>query len=363
MGSYFDRWEKDPFFSAAEEVQESADRMESTYRTWIHALKDTSGRWNSNELCRDLRTTLGTAKWQLEEFDRAVSSSYNNTSTDDAKERHGEFVIAMDNQIKKVEKSLNESAFSQGNQWVRLDERELDELAVFLSGPSTSSSFSDKSSVKVDEVEQKPALWEEDCKQRMPEYSKSSSNLVDGSQVDTKDEMYSGHRKTASACGDIGAWKIAVADDICGKQPAPPPRKIPSIQGLLNCVESATKLKWSKNGYRKLRFNSDDHQEADCTLPQSLPLTRGINTCCERSKSCLDCCDESYQKQLNGWYGAVQRQLQRSQYYVKYNRPVQMASSVVLLIFFIDVFLPFPEPAHNRSLVHWATLFGDLPCS
>lgn len=26
MGSYFDRWEKDPFFSAAEEVQESADR-------------------------------------------------------------------------------------------------------------------------------------------------------------------------------------------------------------------------------------------------------------------------------------------------------------------------------------------------
>ncbi|KAL3351634.1 hypothetical protein AABB24_019953 [Solanum stoloniferum] len=88
MGSYFDRWEKDPFFSAAEEVQESADRMESTYRTWIHALKDTSGRWNSNELCRDLRTTLGTAKWQLEEFDRAVSSSYNNTSTDDAKERH-----------------------------------------------------------------------------------------------------------------------------------------------------------------------------------------------------------------------------------------------------------------------------------
>ncbi|KAH0708498.1 hypothetical protein KY284_009925 [Solanum tuberosum] len=310
MGSYFDRWEKDPFFSAAEEVQESADRMESTYRTWIHALKDTSGRWNSNELCRDLRTTLGTAKWQLEEFDRAVSSSYNNTSTDDAKERHGEFVIAMDNQIKKVEKSLHELAFSQGNQWVRLDERELDELAVFLSGPSTSSSFSDKSSVKVDEVEQKPALWEEDCKQRMPEYSKSSSNLVDGSQVDTKDEMYSGHRKTASACGDIGAWKIAVADDICSKQPAPPPRKIPSIQGLLNCVESATKLKWSKNGYRKLRFNSDDHQEADCTLPQSLPLTRGINTCCERSKSCLDCCDESYQKQLNGWYGAVQRQLQ-----------------------------------------------------
>ncbi|XP_059285473.1 uncharacterized protein LOC132038979 [Lycium ferocissimum] len=327
MGSYFDRWEKDPFFFAAEEVQESADRMESTYRTWIHALKDTSGRWDSDELCRDLRTTLGTAKWQLEEFERAVSSSYNNTSsTDDAKERHGEFVTAIDNQIKKVEKSLNESAFSQGNQWVRLDERELDELAVFLSGPSASSSFSDKSSVKVDE---------EDCKQRMPEYSKSSSNLVDGSQVETtKDEKFPNHRKTASDFADIDAWKISVADDIYGKQPAPCPRKIPSIQGLLNCMESA-KLKLSKNGYRKLKFNPVDHQQADCTLPQSQPLTRGINTCCERSKSCLDSCDESYEKQLYGWYGAVQRQLQRSQYYVKYNRLVQMVSSVVLLIFFI----------------------------
>ncbi|CAN4115148.1 unnamed protein product [Withania somnifera] len=343
MGSYFDRWEKDPFFSAAEEVQESADRMESTYRTWIHALKDTSGRWNSDELWRDLRTTLGTTKWQLEEFERAACSSYDSTSTDDAKERHGEFVVAIDNQIKKVEKSLNESSLSQGNQWVCLDERELDELAVFLSGPSTSSSFSDKSSVKVDEVEQKPALWEEDCKQGMPEYSKSSSNLVDGSQVEINDEKFPGHCKTASACGDIGAWKIAVADDIYGKQPASSPRKLPSIQGLLNCVESAMKLKWSKNGYRKLRFNSDDHQESDYTLPSSHPLTRGINICCEKSKSCLGSCDESCQKQLNGWYGAVQRQLQRSQYYMKYNRPVQMGSSVVLLIFLIafNFFLAF----------------------
>ncbi|OIS96268.1 PREDICTED: syntaxin-61-like [Nicotiana attenuata] len=333
MGSYFDRWEKDPFFSAAEEVQESADRMESTYRTWIHALKDTSGRWNSDELCRDLRTTLGTAKWQLEEFERAVSSSYDNASTDDAKERHHEFVIAIDNQIKKVEKSLNESATSQGNQWVRLDERELNELAAFLSGPPASSSFAEKNFVKVHEAEQKPALWEEDRKQGMPEYSKSSSHLVDAGHIE--DEKFSGHRKTASACADVGAWKITVADNIYGKEPAPSTHKIPSIQGLLNCMESATKLKWSKNGYRKLKFNPDDHQEADSTLPQSQPLTRGINTCYERSRICLDGCDENYEKQLDGWYGAVQRQLQRSQYYMKYNRPVQMLSSVVLLIFLI----------------------------
>ncbi|KAL6995411.1 hypothetical protein U1Q18_005548, partial [Sarracenia purpurea var. burkii] len=64
MASHFDRWEKDPFFSAAEEVQESADRMESTYRTWIYSMKESSSMWNSEELRRDLLTALGTTKWQ-----------------------------------------------------------------------------------------------------------------------------------------------------------------------------------------------------------------------------------------------------------------------------------------------------------
>lgn len=44
--------------------------MESTFRTWVHATKDTSSIWNPNELRRDLLTTLGTAKWQVN-FDHA----------------------------------------------------------------------------------------------------------------------------------------------------------------------------------------------------------------------------------------------------------------------------------------------------
>lgn len=40
-------------------------RMESSYRTWIHAIKDTSGSWNLEELRRDLQTNLGTTKWQV----------------------------------------------------------------------------------------------------------------------------------------------------------------------------------------------------------------------------------------------------------------------------------------------------------
>lgn len=97
MAASFRQWEKDPFFSAADEVQESADRyrifrrflssslnlmefygffssticrMESLYRLYIqernNAAKATTGvEFASGELRRELRTALGTAKWQV----------------------------------------------------------------------------------------------------------------------------------------------------------------------------------------------------------------------------------------------------------------------------------------------------------
>ncbi|KAF0922022.1 hypothetical protein E2562_023982 [Oryza meyeriana var. granulata] len=43
MATSFDRWEKDPFFPAAEEVQESADRMESVYRIWVQPCRTGAG--------------------------------------------------------------------------------------------------------------------------------------------------------------------------------------------------------------------------------------------------------------------------------------------------------------------------------
>lgn len=67
-------------------------------------------------------------------------------------------------------------------------------------------------------------------------------------------------------------------------------------------------------------------------------LLQNTNTCYDRNKSCLDGCDDCYDKQLYGWYGAVQRQLQRSQYYMQYRRPVRIVFSVFLLIFLIGEF-------------------------
>lgn len=78
---------------------------------------------------------------QLEEFERAVVSSYGKISTDATKDRHREFISAMENQISRVEHSWNDSGGSTGKPprpWVRLDEGERKELALFLSGSTTS---------------------------------------------------------------------------------------------------------------------------------------------------------------------------------------------------------------------------------
>lgn len=333
MATSFDRWEKDPFFSAAEEVQESADRMESTYRTWIHAKKDASNILDAKELRRDLHTALGTTKWQLEEFAKAVQSSYKNGLADDARDRHREFISAIEDQISKIEKSLEESARSEGKvslPWVRLDEGECSELALFLSGPSAPN---DKTIAKVNgnDNEVLQAVAEDSA----PNHLKNSIQSV-GCSSDAREEKPHGHRRTASASAGIGAWQIAINDDSYlqnssnGQLPILP-RKIPSVSGFLNSMESAAKLNWSKNGNRKWKA-ADRFQEADTALLRSSQLTRGINACYEKSKSCLDSCDDYYDKQLYGWYGAIQRQLQRSQYQMQYSRPVQVTFWIVVLL-------------------------------
>ncbi|WCJ35524.1 Syntaxin/t-SNARE family protein [Euphorbia peplus] len=311
MASIFDRWEKDPFFPAAEEVQESADRMESTYRTWMSAKKNASSMWNPEELSRDLRTALGTAKWQLDEFQRAVGLSYVKTSGEESRNRHRDFIVAMEENISKVEGSMQKTALSEGKKslpWVRLDEGESNELALFLSGSSG-----------------------------MVNHSKSSDDSVRRGAKETKNLKAYGHRRAASASADFGAFEIDVTEsqhNSSSVQPLRIPRKVPSVSGLLNAMEFAPKIKWPipKNGAKKWRV-MDVNQESDIIPLHSSHSTKDLNACYEKSKSCLDGgdCD----KQLYGWYGVIQRQLQRSQYQMQYSRPVQLVIWIILLLFLI----------------------------
>lgn len=311
METCFDRWEKDPFFPAAEEVQESADRMESAYRRWIHesGSSDVSG-----QLLRDLHTALGTAKWQLEELDRAVKSNDGAClAGEDTRARHGQFVGTIGNQIMAVENSLKESNREKGENahpWVRLDEGERDELALFLSCAS-------------------------------PELGKQPTLPVSGENMaDSNGGRAHGHRRTASACADMSSWKISLPIDYSSLNLPPP--KVSSFSCLTKVLESSSKVNLSKNGFRKWR-GGDQHQHDDSEMicSRNHQLSRGCNACYERSNSCLSCCgDEVDDKQLYGWFGALQRQLQRSQYQIRYGRPVQMFFCAII-VFLLIVVLAF----------------------
>lgn len=191
---------------------------------------------------------------QLEEFERAVKSSYVRDSTDDAKDRHRDFIVAIEDQISSVQNSLHESSTSEGkNQpsWVHLDAGESKELALFLTGLSV------------------PNENPQDRDKGLPPYSRQ--NVLHSS------EKSYGHRRTASANADIDAWKIAIPDNSPWQQnsstghPPLPPRKIPSLSSFLNSMDSSpSKSKLLKNGFRKLKA-IDANQESD---PASLRLSQ-----------------------------------------------------------------------------------------
>ncbi|KAL0428317.1 UNVERIFIED_CONTAM: hypothetical protein Slati_3006500 [Sesamum latifolium] len=122
--------------------------MESAYRTWLRARREGLIPQHLDELDRELQMALGTAKWQLEEFERAVRLSYRNKGDDITITRHRQFISAIEDQISRVETALKESLNVEGKKpfrWVNLDEEDCDDLALFLSGaPGTSQRIKDE---------------------------------------------------------------------------------------------------------------------------------------------------------------------------------------------------------------------------
>ncbi|KAF9598726.1 hypothetical protein IFM89_031394 [Coptis chinensis] len=73
MAGSFRQWESDPLFSAAEVVQDSADRMESIYRNLLHEQSLVEAESTSLDYHRrDLATALGTTKWQPSGFNDEI---------------------------------------------------------------------------------------------------------------------------------------------------------------------------------------------------------------------------------------------------------------------------------------------------
>ncbi|XP_039165002.1 uncharacterized protein LOC104437384 isoform X2 [Eucalyptus grandis] len=236
VANSFDLWRKDAFFSAAEEVRNPPTcAMESTYRAWAREMREASSPEYLNDLSRDLQIALGTAKWQLEEFERAVRLSDGPHGDKTTTARHGQFIVAIRDQIAHVEAALQEFLSEGGKQplqWVNLDKEERDDLALFLSGTSELSQivkdeFTEHgTSLKgfilenYDKKEDVGSNTNAACSSGLIDEGKS---LKDGqpnedvhcmTDLHTKDQAdkTSGSRRTWSS-PSMGDWRIAVADD------------------------------------------------------------------------------------------------------------------------------------------------------
>ncbi|XP_031388191.1 uncharacterized protein LOC116201191 isoform X2 [Punica granatum] len=196
--------------------------MESTYRAWDRVRKESLAADDLSELSRDLQTALGTAKWQLEEFEKAVRLSYGIYDDKNTTNRHGQFIAAIRSQISRVEGELQESLCEgekQPLQWVNLDEEERDDLALFLAGSSqllqTPTDDCCKKQDPTTNVACGRGIWDGGLKDGKS-YN-DDNNFVRGMEAKeipgTRDEITcTGTRRTWSS-PNIADWKIAIADE------------------------------------------------------------------------------------------------------------------------------------------------------
>ncbi|URD94009.1 syntaxin 6, N-terminal domain containing protein [Musa troglodytarum] len=277
VASSFDQWQKDVFFSAAEEVQESADVMESLFRMWMRDLKDSEA---PDELHGELHTALGTAKWQLhlqlEEFEKAVRLRHRRyPSEKNAITRHKQFVAAIAEQIARVEKALREEG-KQPLRWVQLDAEEQDDLAFFLSEmPQNMQETRDDVKGSDRDNCSSQAIIRPESVRGLKDKTIGSSDGRHVVEVATKEplgrkdnegcadaEQLHGLRR-ASSLLDVGAWKIVIADDVGAESKAVEirsemPNHASNLCGLLKTVESTSKLRWFRNSFWKAK--SEDLQ-------------------------------------------------------------------------------------------------------
>lgn len=384
MTANFDRWEADPFFSAAEDVQDSADRLESAYRSWVSARSVTDSDSSCGEdlgnsvdiLRRELQTALGTAKWQLDEFERAVKSSYLGRDVD-ASSRHKQFVMAIQSQISGIEKTMNDSVIDEGKKclrWIQLDDHEKDDLALFLCGScdNNSNSLEQKSLNKSEEMVDlrlddarmlnRSGLRDfcnagSDCGPDLNGYketiliNKESKFVVQLAEQKVADEddwqtgatidRKSGNRKSSSDGAVLGSWKIVIADENDEKetiesQSKESPTRL-NLWDLTNKLGLAAKLKWSKSSLKRWKDN------VHCNPVNEYIVDLGMNTWLRGNKKmtngeCVSYDNILNDKQTYGWAGALQRQMQRSQYCIQYSRPLQITWMLLIMLCLVGLF-------------------------
>lgn len=283
--------------------------MESLYRMWLRSDTDEFSFDDSNDLRRDLHAALGTAKWQLEAFERAVSLSHQSLSSEDATtSRRKQFIDAIRNQISHVEKALSNSLIEGEKHpfWlVQLDEEERDDLAAFLSADMRTLH------------ESKVGKHVKHAEQELPP------------QV----EMSNG-QKTTSCSPDVDAWKILIADDEDAKPMSC--SRPSSLRGFIRNVGSTTRSNWFRNSFPKVKSGHDQQSRPGAIDLRGISrfAQHGMNRLTDRGRSCLTNCrtdsKASDVQQFVGKFSGLRRHIEGS-----YSRSFQTILLLLLSIFLI----------------------------
>ncbi|RLM62001.1 uncharacterized protein C2845_PM14G06390 [Panicum miliaceum] len=351
-----EQWQKDGFFQAAEEVQESADLMESIYRTWMRERSNGSSSEEVDDLQRELQTALGTAKWQacfylnlLEQFERAVSSSNDKYSLEEGTvARRRQFVVAIEDQISCVEKEISGSSMEDGRRglnWVKLDDEERDDLVAFLSAPaefysemrSTDSSYhipSRQKNVSIGMNDHKDAALIIKDIHEVPRRQISSAK----SDVCGLADQLHGHRTNLSS-GD-GHWKIDIGNEMDDDKKSSPngveaSNQTTALSGIRRSTESLTRVRWFWNSLWKPK--SDEHRPIRYDMPNNLDfrvlslLTQRFNGLTEGSRNYLTSWKEN--SRISSRTGGLH--IQGQQQTVQFGRSIRITLLLVLSIFLI----------------------------
>ncbi|KAJ4709330.1 Syntaxin/t-SNARE family protein [Melia azedarach] len=327
VANTFDLWKKDSFFSAAEEVQESADIMESAYRLWARERREGLKAEYLDELSRELQTALGTAKWQLDEFEKAVRLSHRHSYNDNTTARHMQFIAAIENQISLVEAALRQAFSEEGKQplrWVNLDEEERDDLAMFLSGNSSSSSTGKDESIKfIPSV--KSSLLENNRKKRDARLNPEATCTQENSNELTSCKDAGSIDKNRECVIQIEDESPGTKDDTIGKSDR----------------ATGTRRTWSSPNFASLKIAiANENGEASnlMAFAESTPKEKGSKLVFWKHR-----CIEHRQAKgainlFNQLFVGFQRQRQ-SPVHLQLNRSVQLMLIMMLTIFLIVPFV------------------------
>uniref|UniRef100_A0A5B7AP99 Syntaxin 6/10/61 N-terminal domain-containing protein n=1 Tax=Davidia involucrata TaxID=16924 RepID=A0A5B7AP99_DAVIN len=382
MASSFHQWQSDPLFSAAEVVQDSADRMESIFRLLLHEQSLVKGDHPDPKLLtsieyhrRDLATTLETAKWQLEDFEREVSLSAmadKSQTRENVISRHKQFIRAIREQIIHVEKSLEDPSVGdlvRNTEWVNLNEQDRDGLALFLSGgnpiehiachdaedsnimrrfldPNTPSSFNDEiiehNTGEIENVQMNGFMHISHS------FDSKENNLRKvGSYYSTQMGFYASSSLQEVACdrhGEDGSWDLE-ANDAKGKSFFQK-NKLRGYYSRMNVFGSLGNL-WSiygSSGSRSFTKRWKDGEEQ--RHPPSYIVSHTSQGHLAQMRfasgysSCQGFCSELFSRVMHlcSWLGECKMRYQRSPYRIQVNRrSIQLISAMLFTVVVLGI--------------------------